>query len=328
MLRLLIDTSVWLDLARRRDGQQTIVAIRTLEHQNELELLVPSLILDEFERNRPRAENAATQSVRERFRLIKQDVQEYGDEETRRWIAEMAHQIPYVAEGSLQNFSEIFELIKNGRRLEPGPAENEAVVRRGLEKKAPLHLNKNSVADAMLVELYKSTIEASDEVGDIFCFATSNYEDFSFPKGDHRKPHPDLADIFDQIRSRYVYGVDGLNSMMLSHFGDDFTELVEEVELVRTEPRPLAEILKAENEYFEKIWYVRKLILQEKVEDGRRAELNPGLEGQMNAAMRDIEERYGKDNVGPWDDWGWGFVHGKLSALRWVLGEDWDFLDT
>ncbi|MFH0517239.1 PIN domain-containing protein [Streptomyces sp. M41] len=328
MLRLLIDTSIWLDMARRRDGQQTIVAIRVLKHQGKLELLVPSLIIDEFERNRPRAENAATQSVRERFRLLKQDLQDYGDEEAQRWIAEIAHQIPYVAEGSLQNFSEIFELLKSGRKLEPGPAENEAAVKRGLGKKAPLHLNKNSVADALLIELYRSAIKNDDETGDIFCFATSNHDDFSIPKGDHRKPHPDLVDIFDQVRSRYVYGVDGLNSTMLTHFGDEFAELTEEVELVQAETRPLAEILKAENEYFEKVWYVRKLILRENIEDGRHEPLSVELEGQMNAAMRDIEQRYSEDDIGPWDDWGWGFVHGKLSALRWVLGEEWDFLDT
>ncbi|MEU2412894.1 PIN domain-containing protein [Streptomyces sp. NPDC013099] len=328
MLRLFIDTSVWLDMARRRDGQQTIVAIRVLMHQGKLELLVPSLIIDEFERNRPRAENAATQSVRERFRLLKQDLQEYGDDEAQRWISEMTHQIPYVADGSLQNFSEISELLQRGKRLTPGPAEHEAAVKRGLEKRAPLHLNKNSVADALLIELYRSAVNAEQGSGTVTCFATSNHEDFSIPKGDRRKPHPDLDEIFDQVRSRYVHGVDGLNSIMLSHFGDEFTELTEEVELVRTETRSLAEILKAENEYFEKIWYVRKLILLEKIENGDHEPLNPGLQKNMDSAMRDIEQRYGKDNVGPWDDWGWGFVHGKLSALRWVLGDDWDFLDT
>jgi len=27
-------------------------------------------------------------------------------------------------------------------------------------------------------------------------------------------------------------------------------------------------------------------------------------------------------------DWDCGFVSGKLSAIRWVLGDDWDMLDT
>ena len=92
--------------------------------------------------------------------------------------------------------------------------------------------------------------------------------------------------------------------------------------------RTQEQILAAEQEYFDKVWYVRKLILEEATEDGRGEPLPAGLQAQMQAAMRKVEERYGVENLGPWDDWGWGFVHGELSALRWVLGEEWDFLDT
>lgn len=52
------------------------------------------------------------------------------------------------------------------------------------------------------------------------------------------------------------------------------------------------------------------------------------MDERIERTMRAIEECYGADNVVSWDDWGWGFVHGKLSALGWVLGSEWDFLDT
>jgi hypothetical protein len=68
----------------------------------------------------------------------------------------------------------------------------------------------------------------------------------------------------------------------------------------------LAEIIAAEQEYFDKVWYVRKLIREEKVENGEVEPLSPELAEQAEAAMRAIEKRYGAENVGPWDDWTWG----------------------
>ena len=329
MLRLLVDTSVWLDLAKRRDGQRWIVPIRVLKFQKSWSFWSHLSVIDEFERNRPRAEAAVTSSVLDRFRqLLRKDLHEYGGDERLAWLEEMSHQVPMVSSGTLQNFSEISELLRTGSRLEPSTAEIEAALNRGLEKKAPFHLNKNSAADALIIELYGAALRDAEHQDDAHCFVTSNYLDFSTPNGDRREPHPDLAAFFTDQRSDYFYGVEGLDTALVNNLGAEFTEEAEETELVHEDPRTLAEILEAEKEFFDKIWYVRKLILREKIEAGEHEPLPIGMDERIDNAMRAIEERYGADNVGPWDDWGWGFVHGKLSALRWVLGSEWDFLDT
>jgi len=41
-----------------------------------------------------------------------------------------------------------------------------------------------------------------------------------------------------------------------------------------------------------------------------------------------MERKYGRDALGPYPTFDWGMMNGKLSALRWALGEDWDMLDT
>ena len=39
-------------------------------------------------------------------------------------------------------------------------------------------------------------------------------------------------------------------------------------------------------------------------------------------------KKFGERNCGPYSHFEWGMVNGKVSALRWVLGEDWDELYT
>ena len=54
----------------------------------------------------------------------------------------------------------------------------------------------------------------------------------------------------------------------------------------------------------------------------------------MMAHRERIEAEYGRDElwkaIGPGHEeaWQYGYINGKLATLRWVLGSEWDFLDT
>ncbi len=50
-------------------------------------------------------------------------------------------------------------------------------------------------------------------------------------------------------------------------------------------------------------------------------------DGAKKSAKR-VEKIYGKKNLLPDDDFEWGMINGKLSAIRWLLGEEWDSLYT
>lgn len=332
VLRLLIDTSAWLDLAMRRDGQKWIVPLRVFLHQGKLELLVPPLVIEEFERNRPRSEAAVTSSVLARLRQLRRELHDFaGEKHEHVWLEETEQHIPLVNAMAPQNFREIAELLNRGTKLRPTNAERAMVVKRGLEKKAPFSAGKNSVADALLIEMYATQLKKADP-DDLYCFVTSNHRDFSAPNGDHRQPHPDLADIFSASQSRYLYQVDGLHAGLLDYFGDEFVEEVEEIEFLigDEEPRTLAEIVDAMEEFFDRVWYVRSIVHA----DAENEEVSKDISAGARAARRRVEERYGRDSlwkpIGPGHDeaWEYGYISGKLATLRWVLGSEWDFLDT
>jgi S-methylmethionine-dependent homocysteine/selenocysteine methylase len=91
--------------------------------------------------------------------------------------------------------------------------------------------------------------------------------------------------------------------------------------------RNQSEILEAEQEFFDRVWYDRSQVLARLMERGERP-MNAQIMEMARAAREEVEAKYGKGNLGPYDEFSWGMISGKLSALRWVLGEEWDVLDT
>lgn len=88
--------------------------------------------------------------------------------------------------------------------------------------------------------------------------------------------------------------------------------------------RSIKEILSAEDEFFTKVWYGRTGTPERYRAEGTPEDIIKG----MLKSKRNAEKRFGKKNLGPWSDFEWGMLSGKLSTLRWVLGEEWDMLDT
>jgi hypothetical protein len=95
-------------------------------------------------------------------------------------------------------------------------------------------------------------------------------------------------------------------------------------------PRNESEIVEAEQEYFDKVWYVRSVVNA----DEDIPNLPEEIRKTMLANRTRIEGQYGRDELckmiggGHDEAWEYGYASGKLAALRWVLGDDWDFLDT
>ncbi|WP_270567716.1 hypothetical protein [Clostridium beijerinckii] len=94
-----------------------------------------------------------------------------------------------------------------------------------------------------------------------------------------------------------------------------------------SEFRKMDEIYEMIDEFFDKIWFDRHLGLRYRVEH-KGEKINPEIwEGALKSAQKVID-KYGDENLGPYTDFEWGMLNGKLSALRWVVGEEWDMLDT
>jgi len=90
--------------------------------------------------------------------------------------------------------------------------------------------------------------------------------------------------------------------------------------------RSVRKILAAEEELGVRLWYGRKMPARFYREKGTPEDIIKG----MLKGKREAEKRFGKKSLmeNMKTDWDWGFLSGKVSAIRWVLGSDWDMLDS
>ena len=78
-----------------------------------------------------------------------------------------------------------------------------------------------------------------------------------------------------------------------------------------------------------RVWYHRSVMYEIRTEEEGGPEGVKELLRIAGPGRRRVEAKYvGPGELGPYTDFELGMLNGKLSALRWVLGSEWDFLDT
>lgn len=340
-LKILVDTCVWLDLAKDHRQEPLLNAVKELVGAGMLELILPRIVVDEFAANKVRVMSEGRQSLSASVRRVRDLVHSFGAGRGKsvalRQLGDIEHRLQLST--PLYTVETIESLFAASTILEISDVIKVRAADRAIQRKAPFHRAHNGIADAILVELYGATLNAPRAGRTRFAFVTHNVKDFSRPGGDHRQPHPDIAALFSRTKSRYFIRLsDALRSVSRGHF----TDVLLDHEFVE-EPRSLTEILQAIDELTDRIWYDRHMQLQQRIEDGRTRLVDKHTDTRRGAyglevtrdvwraaqtAARRKERQYGAGNLGPYTKFDWGMINGKLSALRWVLGDEWDMLDT
>jgi hypothetical protein len=202
MLRLLVGTCVWLDVAKDHRQEQTLSVLEELIRLGEVSLMVPTVVLAEYDRHKARIVDESRRSLSTVFKRVKEAVDRFGDPMTKgsvlQHLNEVDHQIPLLGEAAARSVVRIEKLLSH------------------LVLREKIMLGQVKIVDC----------------------AEAAHQQFS-----------------NNVIAREVW------------------------------------------------------------------------EGALKSAKQ-VEQRFGRAHLGPYSAFDWGMMNGKLSALRWFLGEEWDELYT
>ena len=343
MFKILIDTCVWLDLAKHYRQLVLLETLEELVRTEKVSLILPQVVVDEFSRNKSRVIDESNRSLSGSLKRAKETIDKFGDSRGKRaalrQLNDVDQRLPTLGEAAADSISRIEAIFKNATPIETSDEIKLRAAQRAIDARAPFHRSRNGMNDAILIETYADFAGAKKTPGIRFAFVTHNTRDFSHVGVNNKLPHPDIASHFSRVKSLYFTTLGEALRRVQPELPSDLMTEQDWVE----QPRRFTEIVAVIDELIDKVWYDRHQMRRHMVETGKikivekenyqiqnygnRPIQRDIWEGALKAAAK-VQKQYGAENLGPWSDFEWGMLNGKLSALRWVLGDEWDMLDT
>ncbi|MEA1843417.1 PIN domain-containing protein [Agrobacterium tumefaciens] len=338
MLKVLVDTCVWLDLLGDYRVRPRLKAFVHLVRRGKIGLIVPRIVVEEFDRNKVKTLKAISTGmanhVGEASRLARKFMRSNQSTELSRHLEDLAEQMNRESEAAEREIHEVERLFEEFPITPTSDAARLRVSRRAEAKLAPFHRGTNSTADALILEGFREAIAADPDIENTYIFITSNHSDFSQVNGDRRVPHPDLAEYFPENRASFaldVMSVISLFGMDIIHqfMPDEFDEPRKKTEIME-----MIDKLEDISRYHdikdrEKLIEAGRIVIVEDDPDSRRKPTPPGiirrsiLERQRRQ-LEDLEAKLDEDEKRELDEWERGELSGRLAALEWLMGGEWD----
>src|SRR5712691_9639235 len=105
MFKILIDTCVWLDLAKDYQQQAILAALEELIRHEDVALILPRTIVDEFTRNKTRIIEESSRSLSSTLKRVKEAVEKFGDPRKKnavlRQLNDVDHRLPTLGEAAV-----------------------------------------------------------------------------------------------------------------------------------------------------------------------------------------------------------------------------------
>ena len=139
MFYLLIDTCVWLDLAKNYRQQSLLEVLEELIERGDVKLLLPQTICEEFVRSKARVVEEGGRSLSGVLKQVQGIVEKFGDEEAKQatleQLREVNHRIPILGDKAVEAIAHIEWLFDPSETAEISDAIKLKAAQRAVERK-------------------------------------------------------------------------------------------------------------------------------------------------------------------------------------------------